>query len=56
MLIPFILFLNEWTSKCGIFTPHWILEETPECERVSGGLGNRMLTFFRDVKKEPSRY
>ena len=30
----FILFLNEWTSKCGVFTPHRSLEELPEFERV----------------------
>ena len=30
----FILFLNEWTSKCGVFTPHRSLEEPLELERV----------------------
>ena len=44
----FILFLNEWTSKCGIFTPHWSLEKPPEFERVWGGL---CTTTFADGDK-----
>ncbi|MBQ6229280.1 MAG: hypothetical protein IJK08_12100, partial [Prevotella sp.] len=39
----FILFLNEWTSKCGIFIPHWSLEKPPEFERVWGGLCTLLL-------------